>query len=150
MKSFTVCRSWLPQDERLYFWFTLKWCSFWNVKKYVNIIQAQFLHTFSHSFIYYSVKVWTFCSYCSAHEQVLKEKTLQNPSMLYLGSAVFGKSSHLSRTLKCLFRECLSTFHMFLRNSRHGKAQNRAGVQSNSRAVKKQQIYAHNSALAYS
>lgn len=59
-----------------------------------NIIQAHFFHTLSHSSVFHSVKIWTsmdvlFLQPCSLG--VTKEKTLQNPSMLYLGSGVFGR-----------------------------------------------------------
>lgn len=93
-----------------------------NVKK-DNIIQAQFLHTLSHSSICHSVKVWTFCSYCFAHEEPLKKKTLHNPSMLYLGSRVFGRVPISRERWKCLFRVFLPTFHVLLKNTRCVKAQ---------------------------
>uniref|UniRef100_A0A131YD24 Secreted protein n=1 Tax=Rhipicephalus appendiculatus TaxID=34631 RepID=A0A131YD24_RHIAP len=60
------------------------------------------------------------------------------------------QSSHLLRTVKCLFRVYLLTFRMFLGNSHHGKAQNHASVQTNSIAVKGQHICAHSASLAYS
>lgn len=53
------------------------------------------------------------------------------------------QSSHLFRTLKCLFQVCPSTFRMFLEDSHHRKAQKYAGVKINSRAVKGLHICAH-------